>query len=212
MSTTTIVPPERSAPAKKTTVLNRGLPDASKIRLAYLDGLRGVAILLVIAFHFYGRSINPVAEFILVKHGNLGVNLFFAISGFVISQTLHASASPKHFAIKRFARLFPAMFVCSSLTIAFSFLGPRTYSSTFSNFLPSLTFIDPNVFNTIFRVNNFNWMDPSYWSLFTEIRFYLIAAILYFLGRAAFFRNFLIFAIVVGLVFPMAIFLQVSPL
>jgi peptidoglycan/LPS O-acetylase OafA/YrhL len=184
----------------------------SKSRIAYLDGLRGVAILSVFAFHFYGGPDSPLAEFGLVKYGKLGVMLFFVISGFVISQTLHVSGSPKNFAIKRFARLFPAMLLCSTLTFAFSFVSPRTYSSTINNFLPSLTFIDPYVFNTIFRVDSFEWMDPSYWSLFTEMRFYAIAAILYFVDRPAFFRNVLIFATTVGLMFPLAIYLQVGAL
>jgi peptidoglycan/LPS O-acetylase OafA/YrhL len=191
---------------------NTTLHGDSKRRIAYLDGLRGVAILSVIAFHFYRGPDSPFAEFSLVKHGNLGVMLFFAISGFVISQTLHASGSPKNFAIKRFARLFPAMLLCSSMTFAFSFVSPRTYTSTISNFVPSLLFIDPHVFNSIFRVDSFEWMDPSYWSLFTEMRFYAIAAILYFLNRPAFFRNFLLFAITVGLIFPIAIYLQVGAL
>jgi peptidoglycan/LPS O-acetylase OafA/YrhL len=197
---------------QKTSTLSPSRTVDSKSRIAYLDGLRGVAILLVVAFHFYHGPGSALAEFSLVKYGNLGVMLFFAISGFVISQTLHASASPKNFAIKRFARLFPAMLLCSSLTFAFSFVGPRNYSSTVGNFLPSLTFIDPHVFNAIFRVDSFEWMDPSYWSLFTEMRFYAIAAILYFIDKPAFFRNFLIFAVVIGLIFPMAIYLQVGVL
>jgi peptidoglycan/LPS O-acetylase OafA/YrhL len=184
----------------------------SKSRIAYLDGLRGVAILSVVAFHFYGGPGSPLAGFSLVKYGNLGVMLFFAISGFVISQTLHNSASARNFAIKRFARLFPAMLLCSSLTFAFSFVGPRIYHSSINNFLPSLTFTDPLVFNTIFQVDSFQWMDPSYWTMFTEMRFYAIAAILYFLDRPAFFRNFLIFATAVGLLFPLAIYLQAGVL
>jgi peptidoglycan/LPS O-acetylase OafA/YrhL len=184
----------------------------SKNRIAYLDGLRGVAILSVVAFHFYAGPDSPVAGFILVKYGKLGVMLFFAISGFVISQSLHNSGSPKIFAIKRFARLFPAMLLCASLTFAFSFVSPQTYYSSINNFLPSLTFIEPRVFNAIFQVDSFQWMDPSYWTMFTEMRFYAIAAILYFLDRPAFSRNFLIVATAVGLLFPLAIYLQAGAL
>lgn len=191
---------------------NARLEKTAKNRIAYLDGLRGVAILSVIAFHFYRGPDSPFAKFAPVKYGSLGVMLFFAISGFVISQTLHASGSPKIFAVKRFARLFPAMLLCSCITFAFSYIAPRTYHSSMAYFLPSLTFTDPLVFNSIFRVVSFEWMDPSYWSLFTELRFYVIAAILYFLNKTAFFRNVLIFATAVGLIFPLAIYFQVTAL
>jgi peptidoglycan/LPS O-acetylase OafA/YrhL len=72
-----------------------------------LDGLRGVAILLVLSVH----AINwPAGAFI-------GVDMFFALSGFLITTLLleewnrHGSISLRDFYLRRFYRLFPALAV-----------------------------------------------------------------------------------------------------
>ena len=63
-------------------------------RLAYLDGMRGVAILLVLLFHAFARwpDLVPYGDQYqsvpLFRVGFIGVNLFFIISGFVILMTL----------------------------------------------------------------------------------------------------------------------------
>lgn len=191
-----------------------------KSRIASLDGLRAVAILSVCIFHFYfffpdhatisyGKSYSGFA---VAKYGYLGVMLFFAISGFVISQTLHGSAKPINFAVKRFARLFPTMLLCSVLTFIYSFIPPLTYHSNWINFLPAWTFIDPKIYNFIFNTDNFDWLDGSYWSLFTEIRFYIIAAVIYFFNKEHFYKNFVKLAILVGIIFPISIYFEIKPL
>lgn len=60
-------------------------------RLHFLDGLRGIAILLVILFHAYSDTWNEFLpyhnqyhDFFIFKYGNYGVQLFFLISGFVL--------------------------------------------------------------------------------------------------------------------------------
>ena len=64
------------------------------IRINYLDGHRGIAILLVIMFHAYSRWShlivydNDLSQFPVFQYGYLGVQLFFMISGFVILMTL----------------------------------------------------------------------------------------------------------------------------
>src|SRR5207237_8346905 len=69
----------------------------------WLDGLRGVAILLVLAFHFG-----------FLPGGSLGVDVFFVLSGFLITTLLaeewqrRGSISLKHFYLRRALRLLPA--------------------------------------------------------------------------------------------------------
>jgi len=187
-----------------------------KNRIAYLDGLRAIAILSVVLFHYYylfphnahGSYGKNSGEVLIFKYGSLGVMLFFSISGFVITQTLHNANSPAHFIAKRFSRLFPTMLICSALTYAVSFIFPVSYSSTLYSFLPSLTFLDPAIFNFIFHTDKFDWMDGAYWSLFTEVRFYAMAAIVYFVSKNNFYRNFMALALLVGISFPTAIYLQ----
>jgi peptidoglycan/LPS O-acetylase OafA/YrhL len=71
----------------------------------WLDGLRGVAILLVLAFHLG-----------LVPGGSLGVDVFFVLSGFLITTLLveewqrRGSISLKNFYLRRVLRLWPAFF------------------------------------------------------------------------------------------------------
>ena len=56
---------------------------ASKPRYEILDGLRGVAALIIVAFHLFETySHGPATQ--ILNHGYLAVDFFFALSGFVI--------------------------------------------------------------------------------------------------------------------------------
>ncbi len=87
-----------------------------------LNGLRAISIIMVICYHFYlGGYININNSFLkslshLVSNGALGVNIFFVISGFLITtllvkeQNRNGSISLKHFYIRRGLRIFPAYY------------------------------------------------------------------------------------------------------
>ena len=170
-------------------------------RLKVLDGLRAIAILLVIGYHYFVRWTPPVgqsnlypyggagAHFWLFKYGDLGVQIFFVISGFVISMTLFKCRTIGHFFWKRFARLFPTMLICSVISfIILNLLPQKAFVPQVRDFLPSLTFTDPIIWQKIFGVP-FAAMDGAYWSLFVEVKFYIWIGILYFLtGPTWFFR------------------------
>ena len=56
---------------------------ASKPRYEILDGLRGVAALLIVAYHLFETySTGPAGQ--IINHGYLAVDFFFVLSGFVI--------------------------------------------------------------------------------------------------------------------------------
>lgn len=55
----------------------------SKPRYEILDGLRGVAALLVVAFHLF-ETYSKGPQFQIINHGYLAVDFFFVLSGFVI--------------------------------------------------------------------------------------------------------------------------------
>jgi len=161
-------------------------------RLKVLDGLRAIAILLVLGYHYFSRWAPPLsardlypygdfaARFWLFRYGDLGVELFFVISGFVISMTLFRSRSIGHFFWKRFARLFPSMLLCSLLTFAVLHLLPQqAFMPHWRDFAPSWTFTDPLLWSKLFGVP-FKAVDGVYWSLFVEVKFYLLAGLLYF--------------------------------
>jgi peptidoglycan/LPS O-acetylase OafA/YrhL len=71
-----------------------------------LDGLRGVAVVAVMIYHFKARAFNA---------GYLGVDVFFVLSGFLITTLLlgetaaYGAVHLKHFYARRALRLFPAL-------------------------------------------------------------------------------------------------------
>ncbi len=82
-------------------------------RIPSLDGLRAVSITLVIVFHLWGMEMGGAFAGV----GNLGVRIFFVISGFLITGLLFKELdatghiSLKRFYIRRALRIFPAFYV-----------------------------------------------------------------------------------------------------
>jgi peptidoglycan/LPS O-acetylase OafA/YrhL len=152
-----------------------------------IDGLRGIAIGMVVLFHVFGRwpNLTPwlseYASLWPVKYGHLGVELFFLISGYLIAQSLESSKSFVHFAFKRWLRLFPLMLLATCLILATSrFLIERPPGiPDWSDALPGLLFLHPYFFEKFFGliVQPLEW---AYWSLFVEVVFYAIFGLMYF--------------------------------
>lgn len=159
-------------------------------RIRSLDGLRGLAILLVLLFHAYARwpDLVPWAtvhgDFFLFRYGSLGVQLFFLISGYVILMTLDGCASFREFAARRWLRLFPAMLIVSALIYASADLLPgRPYGAPGPlDFVPGLLFVQDDWINFVFDAR-IRPLEGVFWSLFVEVKFYLIFGLLYFAGR-----------------------------
>ena len=178
-------------------------------RIKYLDGLRGLAILLVIPFHAYVRwpeivpYSNKYADISLFKFGWLGVNLFFLISGFVILMTLEKCTGIKEFIYRRWLRLFPAMLICSLLiyfTAGFFYERPAGVPESITNLLPGLLFIEPK-FLIALGISK-GLIEGAFWSLYVECKFYIFAAIIYYwLGR-----NWLLIFLLVA--YAIAVFFQ----
>ena len=169
---------------------------ATHSRIESLDGFRAIAILAVLGFHYftrwtptwYQRSYYPYGSLLatvpVFRFGYLGVSLFFLVSGFVISMTLVRCASWREFAVRRFARLFPPMVLASVVTyFALDALPVHFWEPKACSFIPSLTFIDPSLYRQILG-DGCGFIDGSYWSLWYEVRFYVLAALIYFVGGA----------------------------
>lgn len=167
-----------------------------KRRIASLDGLRTVAILAVMAYHYCYRWSPPLSPESLypygtaladlpgVRFGGYGVHLFFVISGFVIAMTLERCTTPLEFAVRRYARLGPAMLVFSVITFAAMYVIPRApFPERWAWFASSLTFIDPGLLNRIAPSIDFHSIAGVYWSLYVEVQFYVLACLVYFTAR-----------------------------
>lgn len=140
-------------------------------RFKALDGLRGLAVLAVVVYHFgapfntYYPSDAPAPYSFTL--GELGVQLFFIISGFVILMSAAHGKTAKSFVISRCTRLYPAYWfavIFSACLIAG--VGVETRQVTVAQVLINLT-----MFQRFMLVEN---VDQVYWTLAVEMQFYLL--------------------------------------
>lgn len=122
-----------------------------KVRFATLDGLRGLAAILVMCFH--ARGSTPLE----VRGGYLAVDFFFALSGFVLAMgyedRFRQGLSVRDFMILRLGRIYPMYFVGLLPCVAMGVLTPYALA-----LLP-----DPNSPTALFPGN------VPMWSLFYEL-------------------------------------------
>ncbi|GHG64776.1 acyltransferase family protein [Streptomyces griseocarneus] len=147
-------------------------------RLAALDGLRLLAALMVVAYHYIAfdsgawsapaRTLFPTAH-LPASYGWLGVQLFFLISGFVICMSCWGK-SAGDFALARVARLYPAYWF-AVLTVA---LVVRLWPSV--NDAPALRSVAVNL-TMLQDPLGVAPVDGVYWTLWVELRFYLLFAL-----------------------------------
>ena len=140
-----------------------------------IDGLRSVAVLSVIAYHYF----PPV-----LPGGFIGVDIFFVISGYLISTIIFAEIEKRDFSILKFYRrrvnrIFPALacVLLASLAFGWLVLFPDEYASLGRNVVASAAFLE----------NFFLWTQTGYfdsdavkkpllhiWSLGVEEQFYIL--------------------------------------
>ncbi|MDN0108978.1 acyltransferase [Yersinia rochesterensis] len=146
-------------------------------RLESIQFLRGVAVLLVIAFHFrqYLNDVYAQADLgnRLFGLGEVGVDIFFVISGFIITYSTinREKNTPLEFTIKRFFRLYPLFIIVLSISIILN----TTLDTTTSNIIKSYLLI-PNDYNSIGPWYGYNINLPA-WTLTYEILFYALFGI-----------------------------------
>lgn len=159
-----------------------------------LDGLRGVSILLVLLNH-WTHGLYPFFEFFR-QRGHLGVEVFFAISGFLVMGSLHTcflktpDDSMKvvgQFFVRRLARIFIPYFL-----LLFSVFVLGYYISSLGDKLHSISDIAYTFplylynYGKAWTVGNVPGSLNISWSLCFEEQFYLILAALFFFCRSHF--------------------------
>lgn len=143
----------------------------------FIDGLRGVAILLVVACHLV--YVNPNAnQFILLiggvfGAGSFGVTVFFALSGFLISLPFwkrkrenFTNSIPPGYGWRRFWKIYPPLALSLLLLtpIYFSRTGDSSFFLTMLKWLIGLPLV----------LQPSGHLNPVMWSLIVEVHFYLI--------------------------------------
>lgn len=157
-----------------------------------IQGLRGLAIFFVLIFHFYPK---------MIPNGFLGVDLFFVISGYLITLIFFQKKKKSFlvFFLNRLIRIFPSILAVIIFTaiLAFFFFLPIDLSNFWYSSISSLFFI-PNLY-FLFNGGYFggiNELKPllHLWSLGVEIQFYFFFPMLLFLV-SSFFKRYLLFFI-----------------
>lgn len=146
---------------------------------ADINGLRGLAVILVVLFHLGIR---------VVRGGYVGVDVFFVISGYLISAIIISDVQANKFSIAKFyerrvRRIGPAFFVvlCASSIAAYIYLLPSELK-TFAKSLLSATFSASNFYFWAKAGYFDNSSDTApllhTWSLAVEEQFYLVFPLL----------------------------------
>lgn len=160
-----------------------------------IDGLRAIAVLAVIFFHL---------DYSFFKGGYIGVDVFFVISGFLISQIIYSKTLNNEFSFinfykKRILRIFPVLFVLIiiCLCVGYFVLLDEEYSDLGLSSLASALFI-PNIlywFKTgYFEIEAESTPLLHLWSLGVEEQFYILFPLFVFLIVAKFNKKYIIYS------------------
>ena len=172
--------PGRPKPGRH-RALRRTSDPAGRDRLYEVDLLRITAALAVVVYHYtfsgYARHLTSIAYptlSLVTRYGYLGVDMFFTISGFVVLLSAWGRR-PHEFVISRIVRLYPAYLVAVTLTTIVAI----TLSRGLFNVTPVQYIANITMLNAVAHIAN---IDVVYWTLYAEIRFYLLVFVLGWIG------------------------------
>lgn len=186
---------------------------AQQNRIDYLDGMRGLAILAVIAYHYFAQIDGvAISDFYNLHtplyYGYLSVPLFFVISGYVIFMTLDKTPDLLGFLVRRWIRLFPAMLIASLAIPAIAYVFPYRFGGMpqLIDLVPGLTFLGSNIVSALTGMPT-EGLEGGFWTVYVEVRFYVMFGIFYYvLGKKK------AFYAMTALSFTLLIFLLIAPL
>jgi peptidoglycan/LPS O-acetylase OafA/YrhL len=168
------------------------IPTPKTRRDPALDGLRGLAILLVFIFHYGGglQSTHPAQRLAgyFTQFSWSGVVLFFALSGFLITgslwETQHTAVSLRNFYVRRALRILP-LYILAILAVATAALLTGAH---FLQLRPLLVFV--GFLQNFPHLSSYALKTPSplplyhFWTLAVEEQFYLIWPIVLFFAHS----------------------------
>jgi peptidoglycan/LPS O-acetylase OafA/YrhL len=150
-----------------------------------IDGLRAIAVLTVVAFHFDLRTIAP--------GGFVGVDVFFVISGFLITRIVYNDINLGKYDVvdfydRRMRRIFPALFLIFAFCIAATYsLKLHSLQAITAKSLTSSAFFVSNLlfYTTYGYFDEAADLNPLLhtWSLSVEEQFYVLFPIFVFAVR-----------------------------
>lgn len=186
---------------EKPIYVSRAVPDINRTRIPVLDGFRGIAVLLVMCYHFV-----PAIFF-----GWAGVDLFFILSGFLITSILMNTIGTRNYLSvyfsRRLLRIVPLFFlVLLFLFVLLPVFFPAWVTTAYKNLVDHQYWYWLFIANSSFALNGFpeNIIAVHFWSLACEMQFYLVWPVLIVLLHRR--RNLLL--IILLLLFFSAIFFR----
>ena len=176
-----------------------------------IDGLRAISIIPVVLFH---------AGISIFSGGYVGVDIFFVISGYLITSIILSDIKKDRFSIssfyfRRFKRIFPGLFPVLFITLISTYILFTPYD--FKSFGKSLTGASLFVSNIVFWADGdgyFNTISESNpllhtWSLSVEEQFYIFFPITFYLLYKYKFKYNRFFTTVLILSFIISVFLAI---
>lgn len=158
--------------------------DGLKQTFYSIQALRGLAASLVVIAHIFEHPMHGDPNG-LVLTGRFGVEIFFVISGFVMTHVAgDAPFSPAAFAFRRTLRIVPLYWACSLLVFAVALVAPSLFKTTtadFKHLILSLFFIPspdpqaPTDWRPLFKLG---------WTLNYEMFFYTGLLVLFWCRRS----------------------------
>lgn len=173
----------------------------AKKNLQFIQLLRGVACILVALMHItitFSQTYQLAFLGNIFKFGGAGVDIFFVLSGFIITyssrQYITKKTSIGKFLKKRMIRIFPIYWIIISLLLVFQLLLPSFYRTHFQ-------ITAANIFNTYFLLPNHEMINGVSWSLTNEMFFYILFTLALFIPS----KKFILLLLFVYLAFLIAL-------
>ena len=176
-----------------------------------IDGLRGIAVIAIIFYH----SQITIQGYHLFGGGFIGVDIFFVISGYLITSIIFKNLvvgtfSFRRFCEKRIRRILPLLIFVILITFPFAwlYLYPGDFISYSKSSITSLSF-SSNLFYH-YSENVFGSIESLYkplfhtWSLSILVQFYILFTIIFFL-IFRFFKKFVIFFLILGFIISLGL-------
>ena len=149
------------------------------VRVSSLDGVRGLAVLFVLLYHAAGEALGG---FLLQS----GVDLFFVLSGFLITtilvRTRDRSDYFRLFYGRRAVRIFPLYYLVFTVTLALAWMAIRMGIQDSVGYPKAQNLIDNQMWGWLYQVNNLVAFNGTaafpainhLWSLSVEEQFYMV--------------------------------------
>lgn len=152
-------------------------------RIKELDGLRGVAVVLVMALHIFKRAAYFTEHPVLLAFtkfttvGWVGVDIFFTLSGFLITSILLKSKTEEHyfknFYVRRALRIFPLYYVAIVFVLLFAPKVEPEFMAQLKTALPIMLLYQQN-WALLFKNFHITQYLGITWSLAIEEQFYFL--------------------------------------